>query len=130
MADTSVQSESNSTDVTERSAPRRRIIRPRSTITGNAEKVEIKLEMPGVEKSNLHIDIENNELRIAGERTRPADGRYLIRERNDGDYAASYALDETIDQEKVEAELTGGVVRLTLHVKEAVKPKKISIRST
>lgn len=129
MADTSVQTKTNSGDVAERTAPRRRIIRPRCSITGNAERVEIKLEMPGVEKDHLHIDIENNELRIVGERTKPIEGRYLIRERIDGDYSASYALDETIDQEKVEAELNGGVLTLKLHVKEAVKPKKINIRT-
>lgn len=130
MANTEIQNRNNQAMATpQKREERRRVLRPRCAITGNAEQVVLKLEMPGVRKDNLHMDIENNELRISGERTRIENGRYLVRERIDGDYAASYTLDETIDQEKVEAELRDGVLTVTLHVKEAVKPRKITIRT-
>jgi HSP20 family protein len=130
MADTEIQNRDNQEVAAQKDRQdRRRILRPRCAITGNAEQVVLQLEMPGVQKDNLHMDIENNELRISGERTRFENGRYLVRERIDGDYAASYTLDETIDQERVDAELRDGVLTVTLHVKEAVKPRKITIRT-
>ncbi len=130
MATKELQKTSTREPSTHETVPeRRRVIRPRCSIVGDDEKVLIRLEMPGVDKENLHIDIEDNELRVSGEKVRPVEGRHLIRERIDGDYAASYTLDETIDQERVEAELRDGVLTLTLHVKEAVKPKRIAIRT-
>jgi len=130
MDNTNIQNRTNPEVATpEKEEQRRRVLRPRCAITGNPEQVVLRLEMPGVRKENLHMDIENNELRISGERTRKEHGRYVIRERMDGDYAASYTLDETIDQERVEAELHDGVLTVTLHVKEAVKPRKITIRT-
>ena len=108
---------------------RRRVVRPKYSIVGDPEKVVIRLEMPGVEKTDLNINIEDNELLVAGKRPAPTTGHYLLRERADADFATSYTLDETIDQERVDAELQDGVLTLTLHVKEAVKPKKIAIRT-
>jgi HSP20 family protein len=91
--------------------------------------VLLSLEMPGVEKQDIELHIENNVLSILGRRSPEAAGRYLLRERADGDFHAVYTLDETIDQEKIDAVLENGVLTLTLHIKEAVKPRKIQIQA-
>lgn len=107
-----------------------RFLRPRSNICANQDEVILSLEMPGVEKQDIELNIENNELSILGRRKHRDAGRYLIRERVQGDFLAVYTLDETIDQEKVDAVLEDGVLTVTLHVKEAVKPRKIQIKSS
>lgn len=125
MATKEVQNAETKQDVTSS----RRLIRPRCSIVGDGEIVRLSLEMPGVTRDDLRIDIENNELRISAPRETPADMNYLVRERVSGDYATAYTLDETIDQERVEAELHDGILTVTLHVKEAVKPRRIEIKA-
>ncbi|MFQ3619443.1 MAG: Hsp20/alpha crystallin family protein [Spirochaetales bacterium] len=107
----------------------RRVISPVADICEAGGKVILRLEMPGVSKDNLEVKIENDELIIEGKRD-PADtkGRYIIRERRIADFARRYTLDDTIDREKVEAVIKNGILHLTLHLKEASKPKKIEVK--
>ena len=105
-------------------------IRPRGSICGDAEKVILRLEMPGVTKEDLKIDIDGNDLLVVGHRQLEGQGAaFLVRERRQGDFRSAYTLDETIDREKVDAVLKDGVLDLTLHVKEAVRPRKINIKA-
>jgi len=107
------------------------MIRPRSSVTEKAEgDIVLKLEMPGVGKQDLEIDVDAGELSITGRR--PAgkgEGTYLVRERAQGGFRQVYTLDDTIDRGRIDAVLEGGVLTLTLHRKEEVKPRKILIRS-
>lgn len=92
--------------------------------------ITLKLEMPGVTKDKLDIDVDGNELHVTGKRAGTgSEGTYLIRERRLGTYHQAYTLDDTIDRNKIEASLEGGVMTLTLHRKETEKPRKISIKS-
>jgi HSP20 family protein len=86
------------------------------------------LEMPGVSRSDLGIEVENGELRVTGKREeRKPEGDYLIRERRQGSFHRAFTLDDTIDPEKVQASMQAGVLTLTLQRKEAVKPRKITV---
>ena len=93
--------------------------------------VKLKLEMPGVSKDQLDIDIDGNELQITGKRE-PSDGEgtYLMQERPSGTFRQVYTLDDTIDRNKIEASMERGVLTLSLHRREAEKPRKITIRSS
>jgi len=96
----------------------------------DAGVITLKLEMPGVIKDRLEIDVDGNELHITGERAESAvEGTYLIRERRPGTYHQAYTLDDTIDRNRIEASLEGGILTLTLHRKESEKPRKISIKT-
>jgi HSP20 family protein len=93
--------------------------------------ITLKLEMPGVSKEDLVIDVDGNELHITGKRkSRYPDNAYLIRERRPGTYYQSYTLDDTIDRSKIQASLADGVLSVTLQRKEAEKPRKIAIKSS
>lgn len=95
-----------------------------------AGAITLKLEMPGVNKSQLDIDVDGNELHVTGKRAGSgSEGTYLIRERLLGTYHQAYTLDETIDRNKIEASLERGVLTLHLYRKESEKPRKISIKS-
>jgi HSP20 family protein len=92
--------------------------------------ITLKLEMPGVNKGQLDIDVDGNELHVTGKREGTgSEGTYLIRERQLGTYHQAYTLDDTIDRNRIDASLEGGVLTLTLHRKESEKPRKISIKS-
>ena len=102
---------------------------PLADICEEGGKVLLRLEMPGVGKDSLEVKIENDELIVRGNRREgEKKGTYLIRERRHEDFVKRFTLDDTIDREKVEAEMKNGVLCLTLSLKEASKPKKIAIK--
>jgi HSP20 family protein len=107
-----------------------RYIRPKCHICEEEEgTITLKLEMPGVAKDQLDIDVDANELMITGNReVKSSEGSYLMQERPLGSYRQVYTLDDTIDRSKIEAALDGGVLTLTLKRKEAEKPRKITIK--
>ena len=109
----------------------RRMVRALSNICEKEGNIYLRLEMPGVKKDHLDINIENNQLKIRGRRELPDDAEknYLIRERRQGDFYQVYTLDDTVDRNKVEASLEHGVLLVTLHLKEAEKPKKITVKA-
>lgn len=110
-------------------APKRRLVNPACSICEDEGRVTVTVEMPGVRKEDLEIKIEGNELVVLGKRPESApDGTYLVRERRYGDFRKTFTLDESIDHEGVDGKLADGVLTLTLKIKEAALPRKISIR--
>lgn len=107
----------------------RREVRPKSCISQEDGLVRLRLEMPGVKKDGLDIRVDNDELTIVGRRSFDDENKtYLVRERPRGDFVQHYTLDETIDREKIDADLHDGLLTLELHLKEAVKPRKIEVK--
>ena len=108
---------------------RRPLVPPASAVSETRDgRIQVLMEMPGVRQESLEIRIEGNELRVLGRREAKEDFRYLVRERRPGDFFQSWTLDETIDQSKVDAVIHGGMLTLTLDLKEQVKPRTITIR--
>jgi len=128
MTDKSVQK-------TRRNAPQtaekeRVAIRPASNICEEDGAVVLRLEMPGVNKDGIDVNIEGDTLTVTGTRDERESGSFVIRERRHGDFRASYTLDERVDRDKVEAGMERGVLTLTLNLKEEVKPRKIAIKGS
>ncbi len=118
-------------EVMERPQEARRQIRPLYSIVENKGEVMLTIDMPGVKKEDLSISIENSELRLSGKRPdEELNGRYLVRERRRGDFVNSFTLDDTIDENNVDASLENGLLTVKLHLKEEVKPKRIQIKSS
>ena len=105
-------------------------LRGRCDICEDEGKIILRLEMPGVEKGDLDINVNNNQLEIVGHRKEDGlQGSYLVRERTQGDYYHLYTIDETVDRDKIDASLENGILTVTLQLKEAEKPKKISVKT-
>jgi HSP20 family protein len=107
------------------------LLRPRSSVAELPDgNIVLTLEMPGVSRQNLELDVDAGELYITGRRPEPqGGGTFLVRERPRGSFRQIFTLDDTIDPAKIDAVLEGGLLTLTLHRKEAVKPRKIAVRS-
>ena len=107
----------------------KRTLRPACTIAEYADAVVLRLEMPGVSKDGIEVSIDGNTLTVGGRRQIYADDVvYLIRERRNGDFRATYTLDERVDREKVEARIEHGILTVKLHLKDAVRPRKIEVK--
>lgn len=96
------------------------------------DKMILELEMPGVSKDNLDVNIDHNILKVHGVRNRYGGsenekGEFLIREIRSDDYYQEFTIDDTIDRDKVTASIIQGVVRVELQMKESVLPRKITI---
>lgn len=86
-------------------------------------------ELPGVQKSDLDIQIKNNTLRIAGTKavSHSEKGSVHRRERSAGQFDRAIQLPVQIDAEKVRAEYRDGVLALYLPRAEHDKPRSIKI---
>ena len=103
-------------------------IAPPATVLENADGYMLEVEMPGVNKENLEMWVENNELTITGRRSIPAvEGTLIHRESRTENFRRTFELDPSIDAEKISAKIEQGVVSLTLPKAEQVKPRKITV---
>lgn len=89
-------------------------------------------DMPGVKSGDLNIDLRENVLTLDGEVKSPESENEaeLYNEYRTGKYYRQFNLSEIIDQSKIEAAMTDGVLRLTLPKVEAAKPRKIIIKAS
>ena len=102
---------------------------PSADIYETDEALCVVMEMPGVEKKDLDVALENGALRIDG---RIDFSKYdgmepVYTEYNVGHYTRSFTLSNKIDQEKISAQLEDGVLTLTLPKAKEAQPRRISI---
>ena len=102
---------------------------PNTDIYETEDALNVVVEMPGVEKSNVEVGIEDGVLKVYGridfskyERLQPVYTEYNI-----GHYARSFRLSSKIDQTKIRAQMNDGVLSLVLPKVEEAKPRVISV---
>jgi HSP20 family protein len=102
---------------------------PYADIYETDEALCVVMEMPGVEKKDLNVALENAVLRVDGQinfsKYEGMDPVYT--EYNVGHYARSFTLSNKIDQERISAQLDDGVLTLTLPKAKESQPRRISI---
>jgi HSP20 family protein len=94
--------------------------------------VEITVDLPGMEKKDVEISVEDGMLVISGEKEetkREELEGYIHAERSYGRFERSVHLPEGVEEDKLKAELKNGVLKLTAPVRSVAKPagKKVAI---
>jgi len=102
---------------------------PSVDIYENEDEILLHADMPGVVKENISVDIDNGTLTISGVRKLEIKGAATYEEFSDVEYVRSFSVPQTIDVERVEAELKNGVLNLHLPKSEAAKPRQIEIKT-
>jgi HSP20 family protein len=97
------------------------------------DNFQIHVELPGVEKSSVQLSIEKGVLLISGQRpqgTLTEGTRYHRNERPYGRFERAFRVPDSVDEQKLEAELKNGVLTVRLPKVEKAKPKSIQISVT
>jgi HSP20 family protein len=97
------------------------------------EEFQIRAELPGVEKKDVKLSVENGVLLISGHREQEKEEkgkRYHKIERAYGHFARSFTVPEAVDPEKVTADFKNGLLTVRLPKSEKARPKSIEVQVT
>jgi len=103
---------------------------PAVDIYEDAQKVTLKLEVPGMEEKDLDVRVENHTLTVKGERKFEKDEKeenFHRIERRYGSFYRAFTLPSTVDTENVGASYKAGVLKLELKKKPEAQPKQIKV---
>ena len=96
----------------------------------DAQKLVLKLEVPGIEEKDLDVRVENNTLTVKGERRfeqEEKEENFHRIERRYGSFYRAFTLPSTVDTEHVQANYNAGVLKLELKKKAEAQPKQIKV---
>ena len=101
---------------------------------------EVQVDLPGIQASDLHVQVSDNGLTISGERKyektegKKTDGKknggtphYV--ERYHGSFSRSIVLPTAVKQDKIDAQYRDGVLTVTLPKAEEAKPCQITVKT-
>jgi len=102
---------------------------PAADIFETDDALTVILEMPGVQKNNVNIALENDVLRVDGQLdfSNYKEMEPVYTEYNVGHYTRGFTLSNKIDQSKISAQLDGGVLTLTLPKAKEALPRRITL---
>jgi len=99
---------------------------PSVNIVEGKDDFRIEVAAPGLEKKDFKINLENNVLTISSEKevkNEQTDDKYMRREFSYSSFQRSFALPNTVDAEKINANYKDGVLYLVIPKKEEAKEK-------
>lgn len=103
---------------------------PAVDIRENEDAFLVHAELPGLSKDDVEITLENNILKLSGERRFEKDveeKEYHRVERAYGTFTRAFSLPSRVDSTGVTASFADGVLTITVPKVEEAKPRKISI---
>ena len=108
---------------------------PRADMLGEEDKIEVTVELPGVDERNIQLVLENNILMIWGAvapRRYEREGSFHIMERAAGAFRRSIPIPVKINENAVNASFRNGLLTITLPKEESTEPsgKRIPISSS
>jgi HSP20 family protein len=104
--------------------------RPVVDIYATESAVVFKVELPGVKKENISVEVKDNVLTIRGERvddSETAQDNYYRRERIFGAFSRSFSLQQAVDPERIKARFKEGVLEVQIPKPEADTPRQVSV---
>lgn len=104
--------------------------RPATDILEREDGFYILMDLPGVKREDMTIDLQEDELTVTG-RTTLSQGEqehFTSSQFGECEYVRSIAISDIVDREGIKANLDGGVLELHLPKVEKVQPKRIQIQ--
>lgn len=110
---------------------RREFFAPNIDISETDKQYLIDVEVPGIDKKDIELNVERNTLTISGERKfeKKEEGRtYHKVETSYGTFSRSFTLPENIDTETISASYNNGILSITVEKSEQMMKKQIEIK--
>jgi HSP20 family molecular chaperone IbpA len=103
---------------------------PRVDICETDRELTLFAELPGVKPEDVSLRYENGELVLHG-KVQPRQGprSFLLQEYEQGDFYRAFAIHESIDSARIEAESKNGVLIVHLPKVEAARPRQINVKA-
>jgi len=132
------KTQTSSTDIATTAQPERgrplatreeaKYISPPVDIYETEDALMVLADMPGIQKDDLDIRVEDDILTIRGNTTYEQPSNLLRGEFNLMSFYRQFRLNEEVDQSKISAEIKHGVLTIMLPKAEKAKPKQISVK--
>lgn len=105
-------------------------LKPRYSVSAGKDSYEVRVELPGVRKDTVNVNLDKDILTIRAQRKpAAAEGwKTLHRELRELGYALRLKVTAPVNDAALTAKLEDGVLTLTLPVKEAAKPRTIAVQ--
>ncbi|MBI5247855.1 MAG: Hsp20/alpha crystallin family protein [Desulfomonile tiedjei] len=100
---------------------------PAVDIYGNETELVLLADMPGVTSDQVEIDLREDVLTVLGKMKVDDNGEELLSEYRTGSYFRSFRVTDMIDQSKITATMSDGVLKLVMPKVEKAVPRKIPI---
>ena len=102
---------------------------PPTDIFESEDALTIVMEMPGVDREDIAVNVENGVLNVEGrlDFSKYEGMQPVYTEYNVGHYRRSFSLSSKIDQDRISAQMQDGVLTLLLPKSEEAKPRRISV---
>ena len=103
---------------------------PRVDLSETEDAYLVHVDVPGMHKEDLNIDVHEGRLTISGERNaeQQDDGHKYVRvERSYGRFYRSFTLPQTVKEDEIEATYENGVLSVRVPKAEETKPRRIEV---
>lgn len=109
-----------------------RVYRPLTDIVETPDGVTLMLEMPGVAAEDVDVTLEQRVLTIRGavRETQPEKLQLAYAEYGEGDFERAFTMSDDFDADRIEAQVSHGVLSVTLPRAPEAKPKKITVKAS
>ncbi|MEP6636505.1 MAG: Hsp20/alpha crystallin family protein [Acidobacteriota bacterium] len=104
---------------------------PSVDIYENKDQIVLEAELPGMNREDFDLTVENNVITLRGERQfekKDDTDNYHRVERSYGSFTRSFTLPQTVSTEGATAEYRNGVLRVTLPKREEKKARRIEVK--
>lgn len=104
--------------------------RPLVDIFDSESGVTILVDLPGVKKEDVSVEVKENLLTIKGERFAAQmvdENKYYRRERACGTFNRAFAMRGTIEPDKIKATFKNGVLKVEIPKPEEMRPKQVTV---
>ena len=105
---------------------------PAVEIYEKGDDLVVRAELPGVEKNDIEVNVEDGVLVLKGERKRSSEveeAKVYRVERSYGSFVRRFSLPRGLDASRVSAALENGVLEITLPKADEAKSKKVEIKA-
>lgn len=105
---------------------------PTLDVVEDDNSVVIKADVPGLDPKEIDISISGQNLTIKGEKSEETEDQgknYYRSERRYGSFSRTVTLPANVDADKIKAECSKGVLKITLPKVESERPKRIQVKT-